>query len=109
MKYRNKKTVYAGITFDSKREAHRYAELLLLERTGRITNLQRQASYELAPSVKFADSVRRKPALRYIVDFEYVENGVKVCEDVKGMRTTAFEIKRHLMLSVHGIDVRITK
>lgn len=41
-KYRNNKVTYDGIIFDSKKEAQRYAELKLLERTGRIKELRRQ-------------------------------------------------------------------
>lgn len=109
MKYRNVKTTFGGLTFDSKREAARWAELTMLERAGQISMLRRQVRYELAPSVKFAGKVRAQPPLRLIVDFEYLENGEKVIEDVKGMVTTAFTIKRHLMKSVHGLEVRVTK
>ena len=45
-KYKNKKTVYDGITFDSKKEAQRYSELKLLEKVGKIKNLKRQESYQ---------------------------------------------------------------
>jgi len=44
-KYRNRKTVVDGITFDSKREAARWQELKLLERAGEITELERQVEY----------------------------------------------------------------
>ena len=111
MKYGNKKTKIGEITFDSKREAERWGHLCLLQRAGRISGLRRQVSFELAPSVKFDGSVRAKPALRYVADFEYVEAGARVVEDVKSPATAkkeAFVIKRHLMKTVHGIDVRIT-
>lgn len=109
-KYRNKKTEYAGILFDSKAEASRYAVLQLLERTGKITELKRQVPYALAPSVKYHDSKRAKPALRLTVDFQYRdENGELVCEDTKGIVTQAFQIRRHLLLSVHGLQLRLTK
>ena len=81
----------------------------LLERLGRIHGLSRQVAFELAPSVKFAGDKRAKPALRFIADFVYTEAGKQVVEDVKGIILPAFQIKRHLMLSVHGIDVRIVK
>jgi len=42
-------------------------------------------------------------------DFRYVdENGKTVVEDAKGRQTDAFRIKRHLMKSVHNIDVRLS-
>ena len=108
-KFGNKKTEFGGMLFDSKREAARWGELLMLEKVGEISMLRRQVAYELAPSVRFKQATRAKPALRYVVDFEYLENGQRICEDVKGVETEGFNIKRHLMLSVHGIDVRVTR
>ena len=40
-KYNSKKTVVDGQTFDSKKEANRYQELVLLEKAGVIKNLSR--------------------------------------------------------------------
>lgn len=108
-KYGNRKTVVDGITFDSLREAARWGELRMLERAGHISQLKRQVIYELAPSVKFSGTRRAKPALRYIVDFTYREGDALIAEDVKGMQTKEFQIKRHLMLALLGVDVRVTK
>ena len=50
MKYRSKRTVIDGITFDSKKEANRYCELKLLEKSGeiKILNCKRSTySYQL--------------------------------------------------------------
>lgn len=107
-KYRNIKTVVDGITFDSKREAARWQELKLLERAGHVRGLERQVSYELAPGVKFDGAKRKQPALRLIVDFAYNEGDRRVLEDVKGVVTTAFTIKRHLLKHLTGLDVRLT-
>ena len=109
MKYKSVRTTVGGITFDSKSEARRYSELRLLEREGQISDLELQPSFILAPSVRFHDAKRLKPALKYIADFEYMEKGVKIIEDVKGMQTPAFKIKRHLLKTIHNIDVRLTK
>lgn len=111
MKYGNKKTKVGDIVFDSKREAERWSHLRLLERAGRISELRRQVTYVLAPSVKFAGARSAKPAIRFIADFEYVEAGARIVEDVKSPATAklpAFQLKRHLMKHLHGIDVRIT-
>lgn len=111
MKYGNKKTKIGDVTFDSKREAERWGHLCILQRAGHISGLRRQVAFELAPAVKFDGAARQKPSLRYIADFEYVENGARVVEDVKSPATSkleAFQIKRHLMKHLHGIDVRIT-
>lgn len=110
-KFRAKKTSLNGIVFDSKAEARRYEYLWLLEKTGHIKDLKLQVPYILAPSVKFAGALRAKPALKYLADFTYtfVHTGLFVVEDCKGVLTEGFQIKRHLMLSVHGIDVRLSK
>jgi hypothetical protein len=109
-KYRNERVEFDGLKFDSKREAARWGELRMLEKLGRISMLRRQVAYELAPPVKFAGARARKPAIRFIADFEYLENGVRIVEDVKSTVTAklpAFQMKRHLMLAIHGIDLRI--
>ena len=105
MKYHAKKTELDGITFDSRKEAQRYAELRLLERSGAIHNLQRQVRYELIPAQK-KDGKTGERACHYIADFVYEENGKTVVEDVKGYRTKEYVLKRKLMLQVHGIEVR---
>ncbi|MGJ7555912.1 DUF1064 domain-containing protein [Variovorax sp. RB3P1] len=110
MKYGNRKTKLGKFTFDSAREAARWSHLRILERAGRISGLRRQVTYELAPSVKFEGARTAKPALRFVADFEYVEAGARVVEDVKSSPTAklpAFQIKRHLMKHLHGIDIRI--
>lgn len=106
-KYRNKKTVLDGITFDSKAEAARWQELILLAKGCYIRFLRRQVSYELAPAVMLGG--RKKPALRYVADFKYFDVMKKewVVEDVKGMVTPLFRVKQHLMATVHGIEVRL--
>ena len=49
-KYGAVKMIIDGITFDSRKEARRYTELKLLERTGKITDLQRQVKFRLIPA-----------------------------------------------------------
>lgn len=49
-KYHSKKVEVGGIIFDSKKEAKRYSELLLLEKAGAISELQRQVKYILIPA-----------------------------------------------------------
>lgn len=102
-KYGNKKVVIDGITFDSKKEGERYRQLKMLERAGKVSNLALQPSFELAPAVSM-DGKLKKP-LRYIADFSYIENGKIVTEDVKGMKTDVYIIKKHLMKHLYGIDI----
>lgn len=107
-KYGSQKTTVDGITFDSVREAQRWRELKLLERAGKIRALQRQIKYELIPAQR--DETTGKVIERevtYSADFGYIdtETGKPHIEDVKGVKTKDYIIKRKLMLWVHGIRV----
>lgn len=108
-KYRNTKVEWNGEKFDSKAECSRYASLLALQRTGKIVDLTRQVSFVLAPKVIIGGKSKR--SLIYRADFKYTDakTGREIVEDVKGKLTQAYVIKRHLMKSVHGIDILETK
>lgn len=110
-KYLNKKVVgLDGYVFDSKREARRYSELRLMELAGHITELKRQVAFVLAPAVRMGTAQRLKPALKLIVDFQYIDQvGKLVLEDTKGIITTAFRIKQHLLKDRYGMEVKVTK
>ena len=89
------------MTYDSKKEARRHRELLLLQRAGKITNLERQVKFELIPK---QDGER---ACTYVADFVYnlVDTGERVVEDTKGFKTEVYRIKKKLMLWVHKIKI----
>ena len=93
-KYKNKKTIIDGIEFDSKAEAKRFCELRLLEKARKIKDLTLQPCFILQPSFKKNGKTYRK--IEYIADFQYEENGKIIIEDVKGMETKEFKIKRKL-------------
>ena len=106
-KYRNQKVEVDGIKFDSKKEAKRWQELKLLEARGFALSLDRQARYTLIPAQKRADgTIERK--VEYVADFKYydVVSGSYIVEDVKGMKTPLYILKRKLMLWVHGITIK---
>jgi len=108
-KYRRQKTEQDGIKFDSKKEARRWAQLEQLQAGGVITELRRQVPFVLAPAVRLAGEARMKPALRYFADATYMQGGVLVVEDTKSEATRkleAFRIKKHLMKTVLGIDIK---
>jgi hypothetical protein len=117
-KYRNKKVVRNGITYDSQKEANRHAVLKLLERSGKIRDLQRQVKFVLIPAQYEPDTVGQRGGVKkgklierecsYIADFVYEENGKKVVEDTKGFRTADYKIKRKLMLFMHDIRIKET-
>lgn len=104
-KYGARKTDAFGITFDSQREANRYAELLLLQRSGQIQNLELQKEFILIPAQKINGKTAER-AVVYRADFTYTENGKTVVEDVKGFRTKDYILKRKLMLWVYGIQIK---
>jgi hypothetical protein len=88
-----------GIVFDSKAEMQRYLELRLLQWSGHITGLVCQPEYVLlAP---FAATGRRYRGIKYRPDFQYVEGGKIVVEDVKGVRTQVYQLKRQLMAKLY--------
>lgn len=70
-KYHATKTVVDGITFDSKKEAKRYAELKLLERAGAIRDLRRQVRYELISAFDVPGKHYRPTS--YVADFVYID------------------------------------
>jgi hypothetical protein len=106
-KHKNTKIVHDGVTFDSKRELNRWIELKLLHGARKIRDLQRQVVFDLVPSV-ILDG-RKKPAIRYIADAVYVENGIRIVEDTKSphlRKSPVYRIKKHLMKHFHGLDIK---
>ena len=101
-KYRAQKCVIDGITFDSKKEAARYHELRLLERAGEIRNLRLQVPYVLLPKSRYGREIK------YIADFVYFENNDIIIEDVKGVRTAVYKLKKRKMAEKYGIVIRET-
>lgn len=100
-KYRNIKTMYYGILFDSKKEADRYLKLREMLDEGKITDLQLQVAYPvIINGVKICD---------YRADFEYYTNdGTRVVEDVKGMKTPVYNLKKKLIRAVYGFVIKET-
>lgn len=116
MKYGNRKITRDGMTFDSVKEYKRWCELSLLEKAGKVTDLQRQVKYVLIPAQYEPATVSKRGTVKYgrliervvfyVADFVYVEDGKTVVEDTKGFKTKDYIIKRKLMLHVHGIRIR---
>ena len=119
-KYYAQKCVLDGIEFDSRKEARRYSELLLLARAKEISGLQRQVKFVLIPAqYEYYERFGKKgqelaPGKRliekecaYIADFVYTDkDGNMVVEDTKGVKTKDYIIKRKLMLYLQGIRVK---
>lgn len=100
-KYRNVR--YKG--FDSKKEAKRYEELMAMQNSGLISDLQTQVKFKLIPSQRIDGKVVERE-VSYKADFVYYREGQMIVEDVKGyIRTPEYIIKRKLMLKEYGIRV----
>lgn len=118
-KYHSKKITVDGITFASQKEAIRWRELSLLERAGAITELKRQVKFLLLPAhyeafERYGKNGRRlkdgqrcvERAVFYVADFTYKQDGELVVEDVKGVRTKEYILKRKMLYHFHGIEVK---
>ena len=100
-KYHNKKTVAGGIRFDSKMEGERYLILRDMEKRGEITELQLQPKFQLQEGFRYHGKTVR--AITYIADFMYKNSAGKiVVEDVKGVETKEFKIKKKMFLYQYG-------
>ena len=96
-KWHNVRTTVDGITFASKREADRYAELKLELLAGEIDDLELQKPFSL--------DVNGIHVCDYVADFVYKRDGLQIVEDAKGKATDVFKIKRALMRAVLGIEI----
>lgn len=97
-KYRAIRTEVDGIMFASKKEAMRYKELKFL--------LQEQRISDLVLQPKFPIEVCGKKICTYIADFIYNENGIQVIEDVKGVKTSVYRIKKKLTEAIYNITIK---
>ena len=119
-KYHSRRVRLGSETFDSRKEARRWKELLLLQKAGKIADLRRQVKFVLIPAQRGPDTTGprggKKPGplleheCAYIADYVYVDTatGKTVVEDVKGYRTADYIIKRKLLLERYGIQIKET-
>jgi len=105
-KYNARRVQVDGITFDSIAESVRYRQLRLLEQAGEISGLRVHPRYVLFP----ADGELKLRSISYVGDFEYVEKGRRVCEDVKGVETKVFRLKANLFRRLYpSVELRVVK
>lgn len=102
-KYKAKGQWVDGIYFPSKAEAARWLQLLDLERSGEIDKLERQPAYPI--------KINNKLICKYIADFRYDvvdDRGAvlrHVVEDVKGMMTPIYKLKRKMVVASYGFEI----
>lgn len=100
-KYYAVSTVIDGIRFASKREARRYRQLELLQKAGEISGLCLQP--------RFPISVNGEHVCEYRADFSYKDkSGEVVVEDVKGVKTPVYRLKKRLVRALYGVEIKET-
>ena len=97
-KYNARKTMVCGRTFDSKREAEIYLDLLSRKQHGEIIRIGLQPSYTLLAGFKDNTGKNQKP-ITYTADFfvTYADGRSEVIE-VKGVRTRDYLLRKKLFL-----------
>jgi hypothetical protein len=98
-----------GIVFASKAEARRYAELRLLEKAKEIYDLELQPKFPIYVTRPGHTTSRSdKPVTTYIADFRYRRGprGILTIEDVKGMKTPVYRLKKKLVEAQYGIQIQ---
>lgn len=115
-KYGNKKVIFQGIEFASKKERDYYLLLKDRERKGEISDLRLQVRYELLPAIYESSTIHLKTKdktvsrlvqrkVEYVADFVYTENGIERVIDTKGFRTKEYQLKKKMMRSLLGIEI----
>ena len=93
-KYGNRRTLYEGVMFDSQKEASRAVELDMLKRAGEVICWTPHVVFPLSKGVSYeADFV-----------IVYADLHVEV-EDVKGVRTKEYRIKKKLFAERYGREI----
>lgn len=97
-KYNARKTTVCGHTFDSRREAEYYLELLARKQAGEVVRIGFQPSYTLLEAFRDNEGNRYKP-ITYTADFfvTFADGHSEVIE-VKGVRTRDYMLRKKLFL-----------
>ncbi|HAD76268.1 MAG TPA: hypothetical protein DCG16_10825 [Gemmatimonadetes bacterium] len=103
-KFNAVRTWNSGYWFASKREARRYSELLLMEKAGEIEAIELQPAYRLFTPTPDGSLIS---TAKYVADFRYrdIPSGETVVEDVKGVRTQVYKLKKRWVEAQYGITI----
>jgi hypothetical protein len=96
-KYGNTPATFDGERFASKKEGERYLVLKDMAKRGEIEEL------ELQP--RFAIEIQGRKICTYVADFQYRLGGERVVEDVKGMRTPVYKLKKKMVEALYPFEV----
>jgi hypothetical protein len=95
-----RKSKYGNVVaggYDSSKEARRAQELELLQKAGEINNLRHHTVFDLVVNGVIIG--------KYESDFDYYNPHAYVVEDVKGVRTDVYKLKKKLLKAIHGIEI----
>jgi hypothetical protein len=106
-KYKNIKKEYDGMKFDSLLELKRYKELKLSINRGAITDLELQPKFVILDTFYVLKNGKKECMRKhtYSADFQYMENGLLVVEDFKGMETDVYRNNRKFFLMNCEYDI----
>lgn len=109
-KYGASKVIVNGITFHSRAEGARYSDLVRMQAAGVISDLQLQVRFQLmgvGPAVLriVSEGYPKGRVATYVADFVYSEEGQTIIEDVKGMATPDYKLKKAIMAAM-GHQIR---
>jgi hypothetical protein len=106
-KYKNRRAtrIIDGkeVKFHSEMEARRYDQLALMQHQRAIDSLRLQHRFALDMNNEFITT--------YVADFSYfdAERQRFVVEDVKGVKTEVYRLKKKMMKAQYGIDIQEVK
>lgn len=94
-KYHAKRTELDGIKFASKKEARRYRDLDLMQKTGLVVFFLMQVPFRLPGGIK------------YVADFMiFWTDGHVSVEDVKGFKTPAYKAKKKMVEALYPVEIQ---
>lgn len=99
-KYHAQKTTVGNTTYDSKKEAKRGEYLDWLQKIGQISDLQKQVPFILQESYTNNKGEKIR-AIIYVADFVYTQDGQKIVEDVKGVKTKEYLLKKKIFQYIY--------
>ena len=85
--------------FNSKIEHRRWLVLKKAQADGLIYGLERE--------VEFSMDIGTDTICKYYADTTYMKDGEFIVEDVKGVRTAVFNLKRKMLRIFYGLEIKI--
>lgn len=97
-KYSAKAVEVDGMRFDSKKEAKRYVDLTRLRAAGVVSHFLRQVPFHLPGKTRF------------VCDFVvFWSDGRVTYEDVKGIQTETFRLKKRQVEELYPVEIEVRK